>query len=117
MRVELDNLSSGGFVNVNIDNKEFYTFDRKFDKEFSLDIPKGCYAVVTIGGKALYPVKKAPVYSGGKKLAMGMEKENSNLKPFINSLNNLNRGLLKRYPDAGFKMLDSEAWKDRTDDL
>ena len=117
VRVELDNLSSGGFVNVNIDNKEFYTFDRKFDKEFSLDIPKGCYAVVTIGDKALYPVKKAPVYSDGKKLAMGMEKENSNLKPFINSLNNLNRGLLKRYPDAGFKMLDSEAWKDRTDDL
>lgn len=117
VRVELDALPAGGFVNVNIDNKEYYTFDRKFDKEFSLDIPKGCFAVVTIGDKALYKMRKAPAYKGGKRLASGMEKVDNGLKPFIDSVNNLHRGLMKRYPDAGFKLFNSAEWKDRTDDL
>ena len=117
VRVELDNLPAGGFVNVNIDNKEYYTFDRKFDKEFSLDIPKGCFAVVTIGDKALYNVRKAPAYKGGKRLASGMEKVDNGLKHFIDSVNNLHRGLMKRYPDAGFKLFDSAEWKGRSNDL
>ena len=105
------------FVNVNIDNKEYYTFDRKFNKEFSLDIPKGCFAVVTIGNKALYAQRKAPDRKGGKRLASGMPYSNVNLKYFIDSVNNLNRGLMRRYPDGGFKLLDSSEWKERSNDL
>jgi len=117
VRVELDALPAGGFVNVNIDNKEYYTFDRKFNKEFSLDIPKGCFAVVTIGNKALYAQRKAPDRKGGKRLASGMPYSNVNLKYFIDSVNNLNRGLMRRYPDGGFRLLDSSEWKVRSNDL
>ena len=118
VRVELDNLAAGGRIDVDIDGREHYTFDKPFDKEFALKIPAGSYAVVSIGRNAGYPVRPRPEVSGGKLLPNGpVRTREGGMKAFIESMNNFIRINMKKYPQAGFRLFDAEAWSTRENDL
>ena len=117
IRVELDDLAPGGCINVDSDGREHYTFDKPFDKGFAMEIPAGSYAVVAVGKNAGYPTRPMPDVSGGRLMANGPARVRDGLKPFIQAMNNLIRTDMRKYPEAGFKLFDPEAWSSRENDL